>query len=102
YADPTANQIQAVRSKDGGRTFSAPATVAQVEAEEVRGIRAPTLPAAAADAGGTIYAVWGDCRLRDDCSDDDMVVSHSRDGLAWTPPERVPLVDPASDRQVFV
>jgi hypothetical protein len=102
YADPAANQIRAVRSKDGGRTFSAPVTVAQVEAEEVRGIRAPTLPGAAADAGGTIYAVWGDCRLRDDCSDDDMVVSHSRDGLAWTPPERVPLVDPASDQQVFV
>jgi hypothetical protein len=102
YADPAANQIQAVRSKDGGRTFSAPVTVAVVEAEDVRGIRAPTLPGAAADAGGTIYVVWGDCRFREDCSDDDMVVSHSRDGLAWAPPERVPLVDPASDQQVFV
>jgi hypothetical protein len=102
FADPTANQIQAVRSKDGGRTFSAPVTVARVQAEDVRGIRAPTLPGAAADAGGTTYVVWGDCRFREDCSDDDMVVSHSRNGLAWTPAERVPLVDPASDQQVFV
>jgi RTX calcium-binding nonapeptide repeat (4 copies) len=102
FADPAANQIQAVRSTDGGRTFGAPVTVARVQAEDVRGIRAPTLPGAGTDAGGTIYAVWGDCRFRDECSDDDMVVSHSRDGLAWTPAERVPLVDPASDQQVFV
>ena len=102
YADPAANQIQAVRSTDGGHTFSAPVTVARVQAEDVRGIRAPTLPGAAADAGGTIYVVWGDCRFREDCSDDDMVVARSRDGLAWTPAERVPLVDPASDQQVFV
>jgi hypothetical protein len=102
FADPAANQIQAVRSTDGGRTFSAPVTVARVLAEDVRGIRAPTLPGAAADAGGTIYAVWGDCRFREDCSDDDIVVSRSRDGLAWTPAERVPLVDASSDQQVFV
>lgn len=102
FADPAANQIQAVRSTDGGRTFGAPVTVARVQAEDVRGIRAPTLPGAAADAGGTIYVVWGDCRFREDCSNDDMVVSHSRDGLAWTPAERVPLVDPRSDQQVFV
>jgi RTX calcium-binding nonapeptide repeat (4 copies) len=102
YADPVANQIQAVRSTDGGRTFGAPVTVARVLAEDVRGIRAPTLPGAGVDAGGTIYVVWGDCRFREDCSDDDMVVSRSRDGLAWTPAERVPLVDPGSDQQVFV
>jgi BNR repeat-like domain/RTX calcium-binding nonapeptide repeat (4 copies) len=102
FADPAANQIQAVRSTDGGRTFGPPVTVARVQAEDVRGIRAPTLPGAAADAGGTIYAVWGDCRFREDCAVDDMVVSHSRDGLAWTPAERVPLVDPGSDQQVFV
>jgi len=102
FADPAANLIQAVRSTDGGRTFGAPVTVARVQAEDVRGIRAPTLPGAGADAGGTIYVVWGDCRFREDCSDDDMVVSHSRNGLAWTPAERVPLVDPASDQQVFV
>src|SRR5919198_2103780 len=102
HAHPAANQIQAVRSTDGGRTFGAPVTVARVLAEDVRGIRAPTLPAAAADAGGTIYVVWGDCRFREDCSENDIVVSRSRDGLAWTPAERVPLVDPASDLQVFV
>jgi RTX calcium-binding nonapeptide repeat (4 copies) len=102
FDDPGASQIRAVRSTDGGRTFGAAVTVARVQAEDVRGIRAPTLPGAAADAGGTIYAVWGDCRFRDECSDDDMVISHSRDGLAWTPPERVPLVDQASDEQVFV
>src|SRR5207253_7605917 len=102
YAAPAALQTQAVRSTDGGRTFGRPVTVARVQAEDVRGIRAPTLPGAAADAGGTIYVVWGDCRFREDCSNDDMVVSHSRDGLAWTPAERVPLVDPGSDQQVFV
>src|ERR687887_1890682 len=93
YADPSANQIQAVRSTDGGRKFGAPVTVARVLAEDVRGIRAPTLPGAAADAGGTIYVVWSDCRFREECSYDDIVVSRSRNGLAWTAAERVPLVD---------
>jgi hypothetical protein len=102
YADPAANQIQAVRSTDGGRTFGAPVTVARVQEEEVRGIRAPTLPGAGVDAGGTIYVVWGDCRFREDCALDDIVVSHSRNGLVWTPAERLPLVDPGSDQQAFV
>jgi hypothetical protein len=102
FDDPAANQIQAVRSTDGGRTFGAPATVARVQHEEVRGIRAPTLPGAAVDAGGTIYVVWGDCRFREECARDDIVVSHSRNGTTWTPAERVPLVDRASDVQAFV
>jgi hypothetical protein len=102
FADPAANQIQTVRSTDGGRTFGAPVTVARVQHEEVRGIRAPTLPGAGVDAGGTVYVVWGDCRFREDCALDDIVVSRSRNGLAWTPAERLPLVDPGSDAQAFV
>lgn len=102
FADAEANQIQAVRSTDGGETFSSPVTVARVQAEDVRGVRAPTLPSADVDSGGTIYAAWGDCRFRSECTVDDIVVSRSRDGRTWTAPERVPLVGADSDVQAFV
>ena len=102
FADADANQIQAVRSTDGGQTFGAPVTIARVQAEDVRGIRAPTLPSADVDSGGTIYAAWGDCRFRSECTVDDVVVSRSRDGLSWSAPERVPLVGRESDLQAFV
>jgi hypothetical protein len=102
FGDPAASQIQAVRSTDGGRTFGPVASVARVQAEDVQGIRAPTLPSADVDAGGTVYVAWGDCRFRDECTVDDVVVSRSRDGIAWTPPERVPLVGRGSDVQAFV
>jgi hypothetical protein len=102
FADPAANQIQAARSTDGGRTFGAVTTVVRVQHEDVQGIRAPTLPSADVDSGGTIYVAWGDCRFRDECVVDDIVVTHSRDGIAWTPPARVPLAPQPSDVQVFV
>jgi hypothetical protein len=102
FADPAASQIQAARSTDGGRTFGPVVTVAHVQAEDVQGIRAPTLPSADVDAGGTVYVAWGDCRFRDECAVDDIVVARSRDGVAWTPPERVPLVPQGSDAQAFV
>jgi hypothetical protein len=102
FADPAASQIQAARSTDGGRSFGPVVTVARVQAEDVPGIRAPTLPSADVDAGGTVYVAWGDCRFRDDCALDDIVVSRSRDGLTWTPPERLPLVAEGSDVQAFV
>jgi RTX calcium-binding nonapeptide repeat (4 copies)/BNR repeat-like domain len=102
FGDPAANQIEAVRSTDGGRTFGSPVTVARVQAEDVRGVRAPTFPSVDVDSGGTIYAAWGDCRFRDACFLDDIVVSRSRDGVVWTPAERVPLIDAGSDVQVFV
>ena len=102
FADPAASQIQAARSTDGGRTFGPVVTVARVQAEDVQGIRAPTLPSADVDSGGMVYVAWGDCRFRDECTVDDIVVSRSHDGIAWTPPERVPLVGQGSDVQAFV
>ena len=102
FADPTANQIRAVRSTDGGRSFSAPVTVSQVLSWDVRGMRVPTLPSADVDAAGTVYVAWSDCRFRDGCESNDIVLARSPDGVRWTPAERVPLADAASDVQVFV
>jgi hypothetical protein len=102
FADATANQIRAVRSTDGGRSFGEPVRIAQLDDEEVRGMRAPPLPSADVDAAGNLYVVWSDCRFRPECARNDLVVSRSSDGLSWTAPERVPAVPPDSDVQVFV
>jgi hypothetical protein len=102
FADATANQIRAVRSTDGGRTFEPPVRVAQLDDEEVRAMRAPALPSADVDAAGNLFVVWSDCRFRPECSANDLVVARSTDGRSWAAPERVPAVPPDSDVQVFV
>ena len=102
FADATANQIRSVRSTDGGRTFEQPVRVAQLDDEEVRGVRAPPLPSADVDAAGNVYVVWSDCRFRPECGVNDLVLSRSTDGRSWAAPERVPAVPVESDVQVFV
>jgi hypothetical protein len=81
--------VFAVRSTDGGVTFSAPAQVSDVEFAAPRGLRAPPLPSAAVDAAGRIAVAWPDCRFRLECgSGDDIALSSSTDGVAWSAPAR--------------
>jgi hypothetical protein len=82
-------RIAAVRSTDGGLTFSAPVTVAPLDPVEVWGIRAPQFVSAEVDASGTIYAAWHDC-LSGDCAANDIALARSRDGVTWSQPRRVP------------
>ena len=86
--------IAAVRSTDGGTTFSAPVRVSTLEAEYVSDVRAPALPSADVDAAGTVYVVWSDARFTGDDLANDVVLSRSRDGRAWSAPERIPLSTP--------
>jgi len=82
-------EMQAVRSLDGGRTFEQPATIAPYAHRRVGSLRVFPLPTADVDARGRLYVAWQDCSLRAGCSVNDIVLSTSNDGLAWSRPARV-------------
>jgi hypothetical protein len=84
-----ANEMQSIRSTDGGRTFEQPVTIAGYEHQRLRGIRSFPLPTADVDAQGRLYVAWDDCRFRAACAANDVVLSTSVDGLTWSEPARV-------------
>ncbi len=96
----TVRTIEAVRSRDGGRSFDAPIFVSALRTSPVPGMRAPALPSAEVDAAGRITVAWQDCRFRQRCpattAPNDIVTSSSPDGLRWSPVRRVPTA-PALD-----
>jgi hypothetical protein len=79
----------AVRSSDGGVTLGAPVTISELRARNARPLRAPPLIAAETDQSGRIVAVWQDCRFNTGCAANDVVLSRSADGVAWSEPLRV-------------
>jgi hypothetical protein len=78
----------AYRSTDGGVTF-ARFIVSDLQAADNAPMRAISLPSVEADSNGTIYATWADCRFRSGCSQNDLVVATSTDGMIWSAPTRV-------------
>jgi hypothetical protein len=81
-------------SHDGGASWSASVLVSPIiDHLDAANLRSPPLPSAATDAAGTVYLVWQDCRYRQNCAENDIVLSTSSDGLTWSVPARVP-IDP--------
>ena len=71
-------------STDGGASWNASLVVASITDHLVAGsLRTSALPSAIADAGGTVYVVWQDCRFRTGCASNDIVLSTSTDGNTW-------------------
>jgi hypothetical protein len=99
YYDET--RVASIRSADGGRSFSASVTVAATTFKPTPDLRAPPLPSAEVDRNGTVYVVWPDCRSRPRCGFNDLVLSRSRDGIAWSPATRIP-TGPRSSRADFI
>ena len=90
--DPFLGSVQAFKSTDGGKTRSAPITVAAINKHGVSGgVRALPLIGAQIDAWGKVYVVWADCSFRTNCSSNDIVMSTSTDGSTWTAPARIPI-----------
>lgn len=79
----------AVRSTDGGVTLGSPVTISPLRARNVRPLRAPPLIAAEIDRAGRIVVVWQDCRFSSGCAANDVVLSRSADGVAWSEPVQV-------------
>ncbi len=91
-ADAQEPGVQAVRSTDGGRTFSSPVLVTPLRVAETPGLRAPPFHTGEVDGGGRIYLAWPDCRYRSPCTSD-IVLTSSTDGMKWTRARRVPTGD---------
>ncbi len=90
-ANPTSQQ-RAFRSTDGGVTWSASAPITNVTDHAQAGnLRSSPLPTAQADNSGKVYVLWQDCRFRDLCRSNDIVMSTSLDGAVWSAPVRIPL-----------
>jgi RTX calcium-binding nonapeptide repeat (4 copies) len=100
--DPAEDSILIARSADGGVTFATAARVAQLFSENIPAVRAPAFVSAEVDAAGTVYLVWADCRFSAQCTTNSVVVSTSRDGIAWSTPRRVPLGRADATRDWFV
>lgn len=83
------DEIQSVRSTDGGASFEPEVTIAAFDSRGVPALRAFPLPTAAVDAAGRLYVAWQDCRFRARCAANDIVLSTSTDGVAWGTPARV-------------
>src|SRR5262249_5076549 len=82
--------MYAVRSIDGGETYSPPVGIAPITEASQPLLRAPPLPTATVDAAGRIYVAWADCVFRPGCDGNTIVLSTSTDGSNWTPLRRVP------------
>ena len=65
-------------------------------------LRTSPLPSAEVDAAGKVYVVWQDCRFRSGCSSNDIVMSTSTDGMAWTAPARIPIDATSSGVDHFI
>ena len=84
------DRVAAVVSHDGGATFTQPIRIAALEAaDDLAGIRAPSLPSAAVDAAGKAYVAWQDGRFRSRAGENDVVFSTSTDATHWTTPARI-------------
>src|SRR5207302_4136567 len=93
-------------SNDGGVTFGPPDTIARLNVRDrpfrMENLRVFPRPTAGADAAGTVYAVWFDCRFRPACRADDAVLTRSVSGSTWTRPQRIPLVPQTSPADVLL
>jgi hypothetical protein len=83
--------VEAVRSRDGGATFTERERISNLQISGTRPLRGFSLPSAAVDPAGNVYAAWPDCRFRSGCVGNDIVWSRSTAPGTWTPVRRAPL-----------
>jgi hypothetical protein len=85
--------VDVFRSTDGGKSWSTTVNVASfITHQDDGGVRTGfDLPGATIDGAGKVYVVWSDCRFRNGCSSNDIVMSTSTDGKTWSAVTRVPI-----------
>lgn len=87
----TAGAIAAFGSTDGGATLTNAVTISRIDFHDVAGdLRTSPLPTAEIDGAGTVYVAWEDCAFEAGCPANDIVFSHSSDGVNWSGLSRVP------------
>jgi hypothetical protein len=90
-------RLDAVRSDDGGQSFSAThETIARVtnfrRRPQPNVLRVFPLPAATVDGAGSVYVAWSDCRFRRRCTANDILLAHST-ASGWSTPRRIPVAN---------
>jgi hypothetical protein len=86
--------IIAFRSTNGGASWGDEVIVSHARDHGVPGdLRNGPLPSSEIGSNGRVYTVWGDCRFTKGCKADDIVMSTSDDGIAWSEVRRVPIND---------
>jgi hypothetical protein len=97
------NSMSAISSKNGGRTWTSPVTISNIQSHtDAGGIRSSPLPSAAIDGAGTVWVVWQDCRFRSNCASNDLVYSTSSNGTTWSAVTRVPIDKVTSKKDYFI
>lgn len=95
--------MAAFGSTNGGSSWTRSVNISTIEEHgEAGGIRSVGLPTADIDATGKIYVVWSDCRFRQNCTANDLVMSTSSNGSKWTAPARLPMVPKSSAVDLFI
>ncbi len=90
--DANEGTVESFVSTNGGASYTGPYLVAAISSHtDAGGIRSGPLPSAEIDGAGKVYVVWQDCRFRNGCAANDIVMSTSTDGVAWSPVSRVPI-----------
>ncbi len=101
--DVTGTQMLSFGSADGGATWKASTNISTITDHQVAAnLRTSALPSAAIDAAGTVYVIWQDCRFRNGCTSNDLVMSTSTDGAVWTTPARIPIDAASSTLDHFI
>jgi BNR repeat-like domain len=90
-------RMAAIRSTDGGNTWSAAIPITPADYRNHAGFRAAPLPSAAVDRAGTVYLVWSGCTGRAACTGNDLLLARSVDGVSWSSPVRVPTRAPDAE-----
>ncbi|HEY7993779.1 MAG TPA: sialidase family protein [Candidatus Eremiobacteraceae bacterium] len=54
-------------------------------------LRTEAFSSAGVDHAGNIFLIWQDCRFRNNCAENDIVMIVSSDGTHWSAPARVPI-----------
>jgi len=101
--DGTAQNMISFVSTNGGASWSAGYEISPLTAHTVAGnMRTQSLPTTGVDMFGTVLTVWQDCRFRSGCSANDLVLSTSRNGIAWSTPTRIALDGATSGADHFL
>jgi hypothetical protein len=85
-------KIAAFASHDGGGSWTRAVAISAARLHGVGGdLRTSPLPSAEIDGAGNVYVAWEDCRFEKRCSANDILLSHSSDGVSWTDAARIPI-----------
>ncbi len=94
--------VASFSSANGGASWSATVSIANLQTYFDPGIRSGPAVASAIDGAGTVWALWVDCRFRANCSANDLVYSTSTDGVNWSAVTRVPIDAVSSSVDHFI